>query len=307
MLRVLEFYSGIGGFHFALRSSTRAQQRNAIVVQAFDVNRNANQTYTQNFPYGPPATTKTIESLSAKDISRYEAEMWMLSPPCQPYTRIGKQRDVDDPRAQSFLHLIALLPQLTHRPNYIILENVKGFEVSETHRHLLDQFKSMNYFFEEFFLSPTQFGIPNSRLRYFCLARRTPFVSRSTSDTLRKTNNTPHQTNSEDSLSKENVNIFLDYIPFSHFFDENGTPRLRPKPLRHFLEMVDSENSLWEQYQVPNSVILKSGLLFDIVTPDSTNSCCFTKSYGRYVEGTGSVLQTADKLWKVHSCRVCIF
>jgi tRNA (cytosine38-C5)-methyltransferase len=59
--------------------------------------------------------------------------------------------------------------------------------------------------------------------------------------------------------------------------------------------MVDSENSLWEQYQVPNSVILKSGLLFDIVTPDSTNSCCFTKSYGRYVEGTGSVLQTADK------------
>jgi site-specific DNA-cytosine methylase len=53
-LPVLEFYSGIGGFHFALLSSSRAKERNSCVVQAFDINTNAIQVYEQNFPHAPP-------------------------------------------------------------------------------------------------------------------------------------------------------------------------------------------------------------------------------------------------------------
>jgi tRNA (cytosine38-C5)-methyltransferase len=128
-LRVLEFYSGIGGFHCALLSSPRARQKNCRVVQAFDLNTNANRVYEQNFPHSPPVNKvcwlfflfksvlsvavvvivvsitfiffvchshifwnflqKTIESLNCSEMDKFEAEMWMLSPPCQPYTRIG--------------------------------------------------------------------------------------------------------------------------------------------------------------------------------------------------------------------------
>ena len=41
--------------------------------------------------------------------------------------------------------------------------------------------------------------------------------------------------------------------------------------------------------------------MLDIVTPESTGSCCFTKSYGRYSEGTGSVLQQAGDLDDVYA------
>jgi tRNA (cytosine38-C5)-methyltransferase len=37
--------------------------------------------------------------------------MILMSPPCQPFTRVGKKRDNEDIRTKSFLHLLDLLPQ----------------------------------------------------------------------------------------------------------------------------------------------------------------------------------------------------
>ena len=45
-----------------------------------------------------------------------------------------------------------------------------------------------------------------------------------------------------------------------------------------------------EQYLIPNKILWKWGKQFDIVSPQSEQCCCFTKGYGRYVEGTGSIL-----------------
>ena len=39
---------------------------------------------------------------------------------------------------------------------------------------------------------------------------------------------------------------------------------------------------------------LKHAEVFDIVNPDSQQSCCFTKAYGKYAEGTGSILHQSD-------------
>lgn len=52
-----------------------------------------------------------------------------MSPPCQPYTRIGLQQGSVDARAKSFLHLLNVLGEMEHKPRYILVENVKGFEV----------------------------------------------------------------------------------------------------------------------------------------------------------------------------------
>jgi tRNA (cytosine38-C5)-methyltransferase len=52
-----------------------------------------------------------------------------MSPPCQPYTRIGLQQGSVDARAKSFLHLLDVLGEMQHKPKYILVENVKGFEV----------------------------------------------------------------------------------------------------------------------------------------------------------------------------------
>ena len=39
-------------------------------------------------------------------LEKADAQLWMLAPPCQPYTRRGLQQDANDARARSFLKLI---------------------------------------------------------------------------------------------------------------------------------------------------------------------------------------------------------
>lgn len=52
-----------------------------------------------------------------------------MSPPCQPYTRTGLKNGSKDTRAKSFLYLMDMLLKMKHPPSYILVENVKGFEV----------------------------------------------------------------------------------------------------------------------------------------------------------------------------------
>ncbi len=53
-----------------------------------------------------------IEKLSVKQLEAYKADVWLLAPPCQPYTRRGLQKDADDWRAGSFMTLLLKLPQM---------------------------------------------------------------------------------------------------------------------------------------------------------------------------------------------------
>jgi tRNA (cytosine38-C5)-methyltransferase len=98
-----------------------------------------------------------------------------MSPPCQPYTRAGKQLDTKDQRAQALLHLAKIIGNMKNPPRFLLLENVKNFEVSESCRILLERLKSAGYSFQEFILSPVQFGIPNERVRYFMIAKKVAF------------------------------------------------------------------------------------------------------------------------------------
>jgi len=80
-MRVVEFYSGIGGMHQSLSLSGAE----ATVVAAFEINPNANTLYEHNFSLKP--LQQSIDCLSASQLDSYSADVWLLSPPCQPYTR----------------------------------------------------------------------------------------------------------------------------------------------------------------------------------------------------------------------------
>ena len=188
-LRVLEFFSGIGGwhtgFHTVLASastltstspSPTTRRKNTStelfkVVGAFDVNPNANVTYQHNFP-DVPVNKSDIKKLTVRQLESYHANVWVMSPPCQPHTRNGQKRDAKDPRSFGFLNLMEVLRHMTHPPKLFFLENVEGFENSESHHVLLNTFKELatHYHTEEYILSPTQFGTPNQRDRYYFIA-----------------------------------------------------------------------------------------------------------------------------------------
>lgn len=75
-----------------------------------------------------------ISSVSARDLLPLLADLWLLSPSCQPYTTINPSaKGSADPRGKSFIHLIEdVLPELVslkQQPRYLFIENVAGFEV----------------------------------------------------------------------------------------------------------------------------------------------------------------------------------
>ncbi|KAF9564972.1 CorA metal ion transporter [Mortierella alpina] len=166
--RILEFYSGIGGMHYAFNESGHLGN----VLQAFDINTTANEVYAHN--HGKRhLSQRNIEAVKMEFYDKYKADVWLMSPPCQPYTRTGNQEGSKDTRAKSFLYLMSILPKMQHPPNYLLLENVKGFEESDSRDLLVDCLTTAGYEFQELLITPLQIGIPNSRMRYYCLARKT--------------------------------------------------------------------------------------------------------------------------------------
>lgn len=90
------------------------------------------------------------------------------------FFRVGLKKDTKDSRTCPLLRFISLLKDLSSSLAYILLENVQGFELSKTRALLLDALTSANFTFQEALLSPNQFGIPNSRTRYYLMAKRNP-------------------------------------------------------------------------------------------------------------------------------------
>ncbi|RYH15274.1 hypothetical protein EON65_31990 [archaeon] len=167
-MRAIEFYSGIGGWNCAIQS---VLGEGVHVVSAYDVNPAANAVYAINNHSTRPSA-KSLEVVTAEELDAYRADIWMMSPPCQPHTRNNttSKRDDTDPRSASFSNLINQLDRVKHPPQFIILENVVGFETSKSCADFLSQLCDRNYVYEQYIISPIQCGVPNSRPRYYCLA-----------------------------------------------------------------------------------------------------------------------------------------
>ena len=52
-----------------------------------------------------------MQSISLDEFNALAADMILMSPPCQPFTRVGNQRDENDLRTKSFYYLLDNLPK----------------------------------------------------------------------------------------------------------------------------------------------------------------------------------------------------
>uniref|UniRef100_H3BY30 tRNA (cytosine(38)-C(5))-methyltransferase n=1 Tax=Tetraodon nigroviridis TaxID=99883 RepID=H3BY30_TETNG len=311
IMRVLELYSGIGGMHYALKESEVCHQ----VVAAVDINTTANDVYRHNFP-STALLNKTIEGITLEEFNQLSFDVILMSPPCQPFTRIGLQRDVADSRTRSFLHVVDLLPRLSKAPVFILLENVKGFEKSAAREYLLRTLRECGYAVQEMLVSPTHFGIPNSRLRYYLLAKLSGQKPFSIFVWTLMVSRTPHRlacnisddstedpTPAPPSSSSSSPSPFPPQVCAPEYKTcpsllkatleaqkkKNQNHNLSVKQIQDFLE--PQENLNLDQHFLPPKILLRYAQLLDIVRPTCRRSICFTKGYGKYVEGTGSVLQ----------------
>ncbi|XP_034562252.1 tRNA (cytosine(38)-C(5))-methyltransferase [Notolabrus celidotus] len=302
-VRVLELYSGIGGMHYALKESGIPFQ----VVAAIDINTTANQVYSHNFP-NTPLWNKTIEGITLDDFNKLSFDMILMSPPCQPFTRIGLQGDIADPRTKSFLYILDLLPRLCRPPRFILLENVKGFESSTARERLVTTLKQCGYTYQEIMMSPTSVGIPNSRLRYYLIAKlSTEHFNTEISSEIPGASPHPaeddspapsHPSNQDTCPPEDGVQGNLVLYKLETTIDaQRKMTQNKNQSVRQIQDFMGPKVEVnIDQYLLPPKTLLRYALLLDIVLPTCRRSVCFTKGYGRYVEGTGSVLQSCTDI-----------
>ena len=162
-------------------------------------------------------------------------------------------------------------------PARLLLENVVGFDVSRTREAVLAALCARSYTVHEFCLSPAQLGVPYSRPRYFLLAAREPGPRCALAHPLPA-------------------------VPWPHAPPPPGEPAtaLPEPPLRPLSAYFDAcfadgapeadAAAGWADAVVPWPALRRSMLAADFVHGGGTRANCFTKSYGRYAKGTGSLV-----------------
>lgn len=271
----------IGGWSSALNLQKGLHYE---VVAAYDVNSISNEVYEHNYCKKP--SSSAIESLSLKTLDALRGDIWVLSPPCQPHTRQHETNTTtEDPRSKALTHIIQSIKRTKHPPTYIALENVIGFEKSSSCQMLLDTLKSAGYSFQQFALSPVQFGIPNERPRYYLLAvLNGTFINDDTTNSSSSNINTKvpciHKITPQYSLD------LLTSIP--------GVLPTPPLPLSSYLSDSFTPADISELLVPDKSLEKNASWCMDVVTADEYSTSCFTKSYSKYFKGTGSVLLIPD-------------
>lgn len=203
-----------------------------------------------------------IQRFTAAEINRLGVNAILMSPPCQPFTRVGKKMDIDDNRSNALVHICHILPDLLS-VNVILMENVKGFETSQARTMYVDALQQAGFEYQEFLLSPAEcVGVPNTRCRYYCLARRNqPF--------------------------RFKCDGILEQLP--------GSTAPTVQDVATVLSAVNEPPANLARYLLSDETLMKRVMVFDIKYRDSTNTMCFTKAYTHYAEGTGSIYCPAGK------------
>ena len=91
-LRVLELFSGVGGMHSACDVVSDVTETEMSVLGAVDINTVSNEVYRHNHP-STPCLQRNITGLTPDYLRSLSPDLILMSPPCQPHTRQGKQLD----------------------------------------------------------------------------------------------------------------------------------------------------------------------------------------------------------------------
>ena len=278
-LKVLEFFSGIGGMRVALKEAIRGSDMAIESCQAYDISLYANQTYAHNFSSSSDdhkPITKLVEQLKSVPA----ADLWTMSPPCQPFTSKGNRKDSEDKRCNGLKGLIKLLNadggglEEEQKPTYMLLENVAPFATSDMCILWKNCLKQNGYSYKEYLLSPMDVGIPNHRLRYYMLVEK-------------GTNRwgIPPEAHQHEEICK--IPPGVDPLQ-----EQVKNRRTLSYYLRDSVQFKQQSPELYESLLVPMEVLEQPwATQLGVVSQHDTHSHCFTAGYGRlYHAASGSLL-----------------
>jgi DNA (cytosine-5)-methyltransferase 1 len=162
-LRFIDLFAGIGGFRIAL------ENLGMKCVFSSEINPSARKVYEKNFGEAPAGDITKIPPNEIVDFDILTGGF-----PCQPFSLNGKKEGFEDKtRGTLFFNIAEIIS--VKKPEIVFLENVKGIvthDGGKTINTVLDTFKNLGYFTHTKVLNTYDFGIPQYRERWYCVAFR---------------------------------------------------------------------------------------------------------------------------------------
>ena len=159
----IDLFCGIGGFRLAMEDCS------VDCVFSSDIDSFAQQTYEANFHEIPAGD---ITKINAKDIPHFN--ILTAGFPCQPFSYAGEKKGFEDTtRGTLFFDICRILKY--HKPEMVFLENVKGLvshKDGATLKAIEENLRELGYYPHWKVLSSLDYGLPQKRERWYCVAFR---------------------------------------------------------------------------------------------------------------------------------------
>lgn len=162
-LKFVDLFSGLGGFHLALRSLGHE------CVFSSEIDKSLCALYEKNFGIKPAGNIREICPESVPD-----HDILCAGFPCQPYSKAGNQQGLLCSQWGDLIGYVINILKIK-QPEFFILENVPNLlrhDNGRTWSKISSQIEGIGYEVEHEILSPHQFGIPQIRKRVFIVGRR---------------------------------------------------------------------------------------------------------------------------------------
>lgn len=164
IMKFVDLFAGIGGFHQALESLGHK------CVCASEIDSYCVETYKKNFP-----DTKVVGDINKYFDKLPKFDILCGGFPCQPFSKAGKQEGFQDKTRGNLFYVLMDILKLHPECKFVILENVKNLADNNQNWDLIQTaLKEQNFYVTDMpiILSPHQFGIPQIRERVYILGIR---------------------------------------------------------------------------------------------------------------------------------------
>ena len=174
----IDLFAGIGGFHAALGGM------GGECILASDIDERAKKVYELNWGIKPRGDIREFATSTRVSAPPSTASISVLAAgfPCQPFSKSGKQKGMNEDRGTLFDHIMYLVEK--RKPRVVLLENVRNL-AGPRHRHefdyVIEKIRSAGYVvsskpavFSPHRIDPKFGGRPQIRERLFITATYCP-------------------------------------------------------------------------------------------------------------------------------------
>ena len=217
-IKVIDLFSGIGGFHLALSSF------GADIVFASEWDKDASNVYAKNFGLVPHGDITKIDEKTIPD-----HDILCAGFPCQAFSISGNQKGFDDSRGTLFFDVARIAKE--KQPKILFLENVKNLDVHDngnTITIIKKTLDSIGYDVYSKVLDSAEYGSPQSRKRIYIICFRKDMGI----DNFQFPKPTQKHLYVKDILSTENVDKYVINRSDIIINKDDSTISCKKKPIR---------------------------------------------------------------------------